>query len=64
MRTGSTEIGINAAYLKDLADALGSEEIVLECGGESEAILVRPIRNGEGALGLIMPIRLNERRNQ
>lgn len=56
----SYRIGVNARYLKDLADALGSEELVLECGKGTEAILVRPIRHEEGTIGLIMPIRLNE----
>jgi DNA polymerase III sliding clamp (beta) subunit (PCNA family) len=53
---------INAGYLKSLADALGSEELVLECGQPAEAILVRPLRHEEGTVGLIMPIRLNDTR--
>jgi hypothetical protein len=57
----SYRIGINAQYLKDLADALGTEELVLECGQQSEAILVHPVRNEEGTVGLIMPIRLNDK---
>jgi len=55
-------IGINAGFLKDLADALGSEDLVLECGQPTEAILVRPVRHEEGTVGLIMPIRLNDKR--
>jgi DNA polymerase III sliding clamp (beta) subunit (PCNA family) len=55
-------IGINAAYLKDLADALGSEELVLECGNSTEAVMVHPLNQEEGCVGLIMPIRLNDKR--
>lgn len=55
-------IGINAGYLKDLADALGSEELVLECGNPTEAVMVHPLKQEEGCVGLIMPIRLNDKR--
>lgn len=54
-------IGINAAYLKDLADALGNEELILEVGDPNSAILVRPIHGEPGTVGLVMPIRLNHR---
>jgi len=60
----SYRIGINAAYLKDLADALGSEELVLECGQPNEAILVKPVHHEEGTMGLIMPIRLNDKKGK
>jgi hypothetical protein len=56
-------IGINAAYLKDLADALGNEELILEIGDPNSAILVRPVHSESGTVGLIMPIRLNKERN-
>jgi DNA polymerase III sliding clamp (beta) subunit (PCNA family) len=51
-------IGINAAQLKDLSDAIGQEEITLENGSEDEALVVRPIRVSNSAVGLLMPIRL------
>ena len=54
-------IGINAVYLKDLADALGNEELILEVGDPNSAILVRPVHFESGTVGLIMPIRLNHK---
>ena len=42
------KIGINAAYLKNLADALGSEELVLSCGQPTEAVLVKPLKSDPG----------------
>ena len=62
-QNSSYRIGINAACLKDLGDALGTEELVLEFGQPTEAILIRPVHHEEGTVGLIMPIRLNERRS-
>ena len=61
-RSDSLTIGINASYLKNLADSLGSEEIVLSCGQPAEAVLVRPLKSDPGAVGLIMPIQLKHRR--
>jgi len=54
-------IGINAHYLKDLSDALGNEELILEIGDPNSAVLVRPVHPESGTLGLIMPIRLNNK---
>jgi hypothetical protein len=51
------KIGLNASMLKTLADALGSEEVVLEFGTSTSAILVTPKQQTPGTLGLIMPIR-------
>jgi hypothetical protein len=51
------KIGLNATMLKTLADALGSEEVVLEFGTSTSAILVTPKQQIPGTLGLIMPIR-------
>jgi len=56
-------IGINASYLKDLSDALGNDELILEVGDPNSAILVRPVHSESGPIGLIMPIRLNKERN-
>ena len=61
---GSFTIGINASYLKNLADALGSEELVLMCGQPTEAVLVKPIKGNPGTVGLIMPILINHRKVQ
>jgi DNA polymerase III sliding clamp (beta) subunit (PCNA family) len=44
--------------LKTLADALGSEEVVLEFGTSTSAILVTPKLQTPGTVGLIMPIRI------
>jgi DNA polymerase III sliding clamp (beta) subunit (PCNA family) len=52
-------IGLNASYLKELSEAIGSEEVVLEIDRPDSSILVRPIRNSEGVLGILMPVRLN-----
>jgi len=54
-------IGINAAYLKDLSDALGNEELILEVGDPNSAILVRPLHSEPGTVGLLMPIILNRK---
>jgi hypothetical protein len=53
------KIGLNATMLKTLADALGSEEVVLEFGTSTSAILVTPKQQSPGTLGLLMPIRIN-----
>lgn len=59
-----SRIALNASQLKDLADALGNEEIVLEFGENDKAVLVRPINESSAAVGLIMPIKLkNERKS-
>jgi hypothetical protein len=55
-------IGINAHYLNDLAGALGNEELILEIGDPNSAILVRPVHSECGTVGLLMPIRLNDKR--
>jgi hypothetical protein len=55
-------VGINASYLKDLSDALGNEELILEIGDPNSAILVRPVHSESGTVGLLMPIRLNDKR--
>ncbi len=52
------KIGINATMLKTLADALGSEEVILDFGTQTSAILVTPKQQTPGTLGLIMPIRI------
>ena len=59
LKNRTLRIGINVKYLKDLADALGSEEIALEIGKPDQAIAVRPVQDSNKAVGIIMPIRLN-----
>jgi DNA polymerase III sliding clamp (beta) subunit (PCNA family) len=54
----SFKVGINASYLKELSEAIGAEEIALEFGKPDSAILVRPVHGNDGAVGLIMPVRL------
>ncbi len=59
-RHRKSQVALNARLLKDLSDALGTEEIVLEIGKSSdEAVLVRSMSKGNDARGLIMPIRMN-----
>lgn len=59
-RHRKSQVALNARLLKDLSDALGTEEIVLEIGKSSdEAVLVRSMAKGNEARGLIMPIRMN-----
>ena len=55
-------IGLNASYLKDLSDALGNEELILEIGDPNSAILIRPVHGEQGTVGLIMPIRIHDKR--
>ncbi len=57
-RDRKMRVGLNVRYLRDLADAIGSDEIVLELGKADEAILVRSLAKGNSALGLVMPVRI------
>ncbi len=61
LRHRTVRVGINAAYLKDLAAALGTEEVALEFGKPDSAIAVRPVEKSNKAVGVIMPIRMNSR---
>ncbi len=61
-RKRSYRLGLNAAYLKSLSEAMGCEEIVLEIGKPDEAILVKPLHPDGSIAGLIMPIKINEKR--
>ncbi len=61
LRHRTMRIGLNANYLRELALALGSEEIILEVGRPDSAIAVRPVQESNKAVGVIMPIRLNQR---
>ena len=51
-------VALDASYLKDIADALGSDRLVMSFGTPTSAILIRPFEGDEGALGLLMPIRI------
>ncbi len=52
-RKRSYRIGINIDQLKNLADALGSDEVILELASTpNEPILVRPAAKGCGSQGL------------
>lgn len=61
-RRRTYRVGINAGMLKDLSDALGTDEVVLEFGSPTEPILIRPVHHEEGVRGVIMPVRLNKER--
>jgi DNA polymerase III sliding clamp (beta) subunit (PCNA family) len=54
------KFGINVGLLNDLSDAIGANEVVLELSAPDKAILVRPLKNGEGEKGIIMPVRVKE----
>jgi DNA polymerase III sliding clamp (beta) subunit (PCNA family) len=49
--------------LKDLSNALGTEELILEFSSPSDAILVRPLHPEDGVRGVLMPVRINKERN-
>ena len=53
------KVAMNPAYLKDLSDALGTEEVVMEFGEPDSAVLVRPLRGEPGTVGLLMPVKIN-----
>lgn len=53
------KVGMNPAFLKDLCDALGAEEIVMEFGQPDAAVLVRPLKGESGTVGLLMPVKIN-----
>ncbi len=52
--------GINVSFLKDLADSLGSEQVILEMSTPDQSILVRPLRDSNGEVGLIMPVKVGD----
>lgn len=61
-RKRSYRLGLNAVYLKTLSEAMGCEEVVLEIGKPDEAILVKPLHPDGSIAGLIMPIKINDKR--
>jgi hypothetical protein len=58
------KFGINVGLLKDLSDALGTDEVLLELSAPDKAILVRPLKDNAGEKGLIMPILIREEVNK
>ncbi len=54
------KFGINVSLLKDLSDAIGADEVVLELAAPDKAILVRPLKDSNGEKGIIMPVRVKE----
>jgi hypothetical protein len=48
--------------LKDLADALGAEEVILEFSTPTDAILDGPLHHVGGVRGVLMPVRINEKK--
>ncbi|MCX6138924.1 MAG: hypothetical protein NTV54_15710 [Ignavibacteriales bacterium] len=55
------KIGLDAAKLKALADALGSDELILDFGSQKAAVLVTPLNSETGTMGLLMPLRIDNR---
>ena len=56
-RQTTMRIGLNAALLAKLAEALGTDALVLEIETAKSCIVVKPIHNpGDARMGLIMPI--------
>jgi hypothetical protein len=51
---------LNAGHLRNLSEAIGSEEVIIELGNTDEAIVIRPLHESNSALGLVMPIRITE----
>ena len=62
-RGRTCRVGINTGMLKQLSEALGTEELILEFGSPSDAILVRPVHQEEGVRGVLMPVRINNRKD-
>ena len=56
------QVGINAGMLKQLSEALGTEELILEFGSPDEAILVKPVHREDGVRGVLMPVRIHKER--
>ena len=61
-RNRLTRIGLNAAYLRTLSEAMGCEEVVLEIGKPDQAVLVKPLHPDGSTVGLFMPIRIQAKR--
>jgi DNA polymerase III sliding clamp (beta) subunit (PCNA family) len=53
------KIGLNATLLKALADALGSDELILNFGSPEAAVMVTPLQPETETMGLLMPLRIN-----
>jgi hypothetical protein len=54
------KIGINAGLLKDLSDAMGTDQVILEIQSPDKAVLVRPLKEDAGERGIIMPVLIRE----
>ena len=54
------KFGINPTFLKELSEAIGADEVVLELSAPDKAILVRPFKDNNGEKGIIMPVRIRE----
>ena len=53
------KIGLNATLLKVLADALGSDELILNFGSPEAAVMVTTLQPETETMGLLMPLRIN-----
>ena len=53
------KIGLNATLLKSLADALGSDELILNFGSPEAAVMVTTLQPETETMGLLMPLRIN-----
>ena len=53
------KVGLNASLLKSLADALGSDELILNFGSPEAAVLVTTLQSEKGVLGILMPLRVD-----
>lgn len=54
----TVRIGLNAALLMMLAEALGSDTLALEIGGPLNAVKVTPSSPTDERFGLIMPVKI------
>jgi DNA polymerase III sliding clamp (beta) subunit (PCNA family) len=60
-QTGRTfTVALNASYLKDIAEALGSDELLLSFRSPDSSILVRPVGEEDGSLGLLAAIHIKD----
>lgn len=59
-RPTAVRIGVNAAYLKAIADALGQDEVILEIGAEGavDPIVVLPMTRTDTRKAVLMPIKV------
>lgn len=51
-------MGLNAKYLTDILSALTSDDVVLNCSGELDPMVVKPSNDVTDFVGVVMPMRI------